>query len=582
MESIAGRRIRHPGLAWLGLIVLSVGVYLPTLQYDFVWDDHQFISGFRSFDKAAGGWNDLKSAVLETGHLTYRPLFLFSLRLDWALWGSNPAGFHLTNLVLHALVTLVAFGFVKEWSGSDRPAFFTAALFALHPVHAEAVAWISGRADLLTTLFSLLSIWAALRSAKADGPGKWAWLAATGIGLVLALLAKETAIVLPALAALIAYSCPRVRWRSMIPSIAVTAAIGVAYFLWRSSAVMAADARSWLNSGSAALQNAWGSPADTAFAMVYVTGEYLRLLLLPVSLKAVYTLPPFSLLDPTLAISILLLLGWMGGIFVLMGRSRLIFSAMGWVLISLLTAYALILYTSVSPVAERLAYLPSLGFAFFLADSLTRFDRSNPSSRGLLKTGPLVLLLLLAAYGLGTVMASRPWAQDESLWTHAVQKNPQSALARFNLGAEYLKQKRWGEALKEYERAVAIRPSYPEAHFNIGNILSAQGRRESAVEAYRSALRQRSDYADAYVNLGVTLYELGRPEQGFEALQMAVLHNPRNAVAHNNLANAYTLRGRWDEAVRHYEEALSLQPDYPEARMNLERALRFDDRGPIR
>jgi tetratricopeptide (TPR) repeat protein len=337
-----------------------------------------------------------------------------------------------------------------------------------------------------------------------------------------------------------------------------------------------------MGGGAAALLQGARSGSETVRLVVTITGEYLRLLLFPVSLKVLYPLPSTALTDAGLIRSVAILSLWIIGLAVAMRRSAVAAAAMAWVLIGLLPTYALFIYTSVSPLAERLLYLPSVGFALLcgmlFSKGLAVFDSSRIGRT--VVTG--VLAGLLSAYAAGTIHHNNAWADDERLWENTVQKNPQSGLAHFNLATAYFDQRRWDEAVAEYERAVLIKPDYPEAHYNIGNAYAAQGRRDAAIEQYRIAVRQKPDFTDAYINLAVTWHELGREDLAFQALETAVDVNPRSAVAHNNLANVFALQGQWKQAIEHYESALMFQPDYPEAVLNLQRARRMDALAPPR
>lgn len=545
------------------LILIGAGVYLQTLQYDFVWDDHRHIlenpalndpwiipQSFTDFGQAAH---------FEKAQLLYRPVFLLSLAADAAFWGKNPVGFHLTNILLHAFVTLLIFEFLRKWTGSFRIAWISSAVFAVHPIHVESVAWISARAELLMCLFLLVSFLAFSRSCDSSGIKSWGWTLAEGLAFLTALLSKETAIVFPGLIVLICYSRKLHSWKSVLPSLIITILISLGYLFSRSSTLLTVDSRSWYESG---------------MAILYVTGEYLRLLLFPVSLKALYDLPSLTFMDQWVIRSVVILGIWVIGLVVAMRRSPIIFSAMTWVLISLVPAYSLFMYTSVSPIAERLLYLPSIGFALLCGMLLsTMYDRFGSQYLKPIATG--IVMFLLCAYAIGTMHSNKAWANEQRLWENTVHENPENSLAHFNLATAYFDRKQWQKAIQEYQKAVSIKPVYPEAYSNIGNAYSELGSRDLAIEQYKTAIRQKATYGDAYNNLAVTYHEIGRDDLAQKTLESAVQMSPMSADVHNNLGNVFTVQKQWEKAIEQYEEALRLKPNYPEARLNLERAHRM-------
>jgi tetratricopeptide (TPR) repeat protein len=563
----------------IGLIILSAGVYIQALRYDFVWDDQRLISAMNATGGGLQGFiGQARSAIGGWNQLTYRPVSLVSFALDAYFWGQNPAGFHLTNLLLHMLVTLLVFRFLTVWTESPRIGWLSAAVFAVHPIHTEAVTWISGRTDLLAGFFSLTALLAVFHSSSAgDSRIKaWGWALIAGTGFALSLMAKETAVIFPVLVILIGVTQKSGSWKTILPSLFITALIAFAYFLSRASVLITVNSGGTVAHDVIRMIHGSRSWSETALFTLSITGEYLRLLLFPVSLKALYSIPPLTVSDPQVIRSVAILSLCLIGLALAMRRSAIAAAATAWILIGLLPTYALFIYTSVSPLAERLLYLPSIGFALLcgmlFSKGIEVFDSSRMRRTAL--TG--IMVGILALYSAGTIHYNYAWADDPHLWENTIRKNPQSSLAHFNLATAYINQQRWDEAIAEYTRAVSIQPVYPEAHYSIGNAYAAQGRRDEAIEQYRIAVRLKPDYTDASINLAVTLHEIGREDLALKVLETAVEINPRDAIAQNNLANVYALQGQWKRAIEHYESALRLQPNYPEAGLNLQRARRMD------
>jgi tetratricopeptide (TPR) repeat protein len=561
-RTIMGASFGGQGRRWLValVILMTMAVYLDTLRYDFVWDDHRNIL---SSPVLSGSSPLLKSFsdFTHTTNFTYRPLMSVSFALDLSIWGKNPMGFHLTNVLLHATVTFLVFLLLLKISGSFRSALLAGAIFGVHPVHTEAVSWISGRSDILSTLFAIVSVLFSLKTHSSRGAPEWAWRFAAWAGFGLAILVKETAIVLPVLSLVWMWAVRKDRRRRILLfDFLPVLAIGILFLAFRSSFL---------------LQHGSFQPVRTASMLTFVFGEYIRLLVFPSPLKALYTLPPATFADPLVLRSLAILLLWIGLGVYFIKRNPLIWMGVAWVVVSLQPTIALVVYKSVSPLAERLDYLPSVGFALVGSELLLAGSRwmknrfsDRPSAAWVL---PAILIVI---FSLATVRSNAAWANEETLWKNTTIYSPGHPLAFYNLAVELQKQNRLGEAAVLYQKAIGLDPADSNSRYNLGIIYLDQGNYAAAAKYFKEALAINPRHSSAYTNLAMAYHFMGDDRLARKILEEAVRIDPSNAVAQNNLGNVLLTEGNVREAVEHYRKALALAPDYAEARTNLENAVR--------
>ncbi len=283
------------------------------------------------------------------------------------------------------------------------------------------------------------------------------------------------AIILPGLMLMIAFSKKVHSFKLVLPSFTIVIMIALGYLYLRSSSLLATQESLSLST--------------TGLAILYVIGEYLQLLLFPISLKSLYNLPHLTLSDPSVIQSVLLICVWIIGLGVALSRSSAVAVGMAWVLISLVPSYSLVIYTSVSPMAERLLYLPSVGFSLLCGVLFFHIDEFFFKFGSFQWVGSTILVCMLSGYAIGTIYSNKAWADNEHLWKNTVQKNTGNSMARLNLANAYMDQHRWQEAVMEYENAISIKQDYPEAHYNIGNAYTALDRRDLAIQHYETAIR---------------------------------------------------------------------------------------------
>src|SRR6059036_728740 len=556
-------------LAPLLVALFTLAAFLPALQNQFVnWDDKD---NFLDNPHYRGlGWTHIR--WMWTTHLGhYIPLTWMTLGLDYLLWGMNPVGYHLTNLLLHAANAVVFFFVVRRLLARALPspsehgyalevsAGVAALVFAIHPLRVESVAWATERRDVLSGLFYLLTILLYLRAREREERGRgWYWLSVAAF--VCALLSKSMVVNLPVVLLIL----------DVYPLRRLGGAVG-----WLSESARRVYVEKipfvLLAAGASAIALMAQLSHDTMVSVVQLSGLgrlavsmygvsfYLWKTVAPVNLSPLYELPPT--VNPW-APPFLLSYGVVVAItaIVLAFRRRVPGLPAAWVAYVVVLLPVLGIFQSGPQIAaDRYTYLASLGWAILVsAGVLSRWRR-----RPFLFTGLAACVL----FGLGILTWNQVqvWRDSEKLWTHALATYPKSSIAENNLGNVRADQSKLAEAIEHYRQALDINPEHASAHYNLGNVLAQQGKLAEASEHHRQALRLKPDYADAHNNLGNVLAQQGKLGEASEQYQRALQIRPDDADAHNNLGIALAQQGKLSEAVEHYRQALRIKPDFAKA-----------------
>lgn len=537
------------------LVLVTAVVFLPALDNDFVdWDD---VENFVNNPHYRGlSWPQLHwmwgSARL--GH--YIPITWMTLGLDYLLWGMDPSGYHLTNLLLHAANAAVFYFVALRLLGAALPGLgatacrigsvFAALLFAIHPLRVESVAWVTERRDVLFGLFYLLAVLAYLRyweaSAAGDRRGRWAyWGSVTCCGL--ALLSKSMAVSLPVILFLLdVYPLRRLggglrSW--LAPPKRAILIEKIPFVLLAAGAALVAVVV--LGSGGGMSPLAKLGLRGRIAVPLYALSFYLWKLLVPVNLSPLYELP--------------LRLNATGPAFLVSGLTVLAVTVLAFVqrrqwpaLTAVWTAYVVILlpvlgiaHNGPQLAADRYTYLASPGWCLLVGGGLALVWQRN-------RTGRLAATLLaaVAAVTLGGLTWNQihVWRDTDTLWSHALAVSPSA-----------------------------------RAHMNVGLMLRRQGRIAEGIDHVRAGLSINPAFPEAYNAMGMVLLEQGRPTEAEEYLRLAIRINPKLAEAHSNLGLALADQERFAEAIVHFETALHLNPNLEGTRQHLERARKGEKPG---
>src|SRR5438093_10323757 len=572
----------HRWVFWLLPVLIalvSFVPFLPTRDNQFVnWDDDDTLVEKPQYRGL--GWTHLRW-MWTTSHIGhYAPLTWMTFGLDYLLWGMNPVGYHLTNLLLHAANAAVFYLVARRILGLALPgpaqrgnvglaasAAFAALLFAIHPLRVESVAWATERRDVLSGLFYLLTLLVYLRAGEQGERGRSGYWASVGL-FVCALLSKSMAVSLPVVLLILdVYPLRRLGgargwwgeparriYLEKIPFVLLALAASGGAFIPQ------IEGR---NMPSLDELSVLGRLAVSAYGLRF----YLWKTVFPVSLSPLYELRGQ---DP-LALPFLLSYGVVPAVtaLALILRRRLPGLLAAWLAYVVILLPVLGIFQNGPQIAaDRYTYLAGLGWALLASAGMLAAWRR----RSFLVTGLAVVLLL--GFGTLTWNQVRVWHDSEKLWSHAVAIDPGSSIGQLSLGLALARHGKLAEAVEHYEAALRLEPGYADANDAWGNALARQGKLAEAVEHYEAALRVKPDHADAHNNVGSALVRQGKLAEAIEHYRRALKIRPERADAHNDWGLALARQGKLVEAVKHYQEAVKLRPSFSEAHSNLANALR--------
>jgi tetratricopeptide (TPR) repeat protein len=499
----------------------------------------------------------------------YRPVTTFSYLLNYAILGNgaNPAGYHVLNLVLHAINVSLVYAVGILIFGEPAPALALAAIWGLHPLLTEGVTNIVGRADLFATLGVLAGLLCHVRATATAGWRKAGWLIALALSLAVGLFSKENSVVLPAL--MLAYDLiwpERSVWRRRLLSYAVLALPLIAFFVLRGQLHMHLEVPFHKNPLVGA--GFW----QARMTALKVIGRFVWLSIWPAHLSADYSYDSVPLVKwPEVLLPLVVLGVCIAGIVLALRLRRenkpLCFSVLFFFIALAPTSNLVIVIGSI--MSERFMYLPAIGatgcaLALICAHQVLR--RYLWAAAG----------ALCVALGARTYARNFDWHDEATLWRSVTDVNPDDALAHVNLGNALLEiPGRMPDAIAEYREALRIYPNYAEAHNNLGAILLQSGSNTQAVMEYQAAVRLDPDYADAHSNLGSALSRIpGRLPDAAAELETAVRLDPENARRRAALGNVFLqIPGRIPQAIGQLETALRIDPELTDARFSLAVAL---------
>ncbi len=558
--------------------IVTAAVFYPVVHNDFLnWDDDATLTTNLNFRRLGARELRWMFTTFALGH--YQPLSWLSFSLDYFFWGMNPAGYHLTNMLLHAvnaaffcllsvkLLELAKPGWDKR--SVEIGAALAALLFALHPLRVESVAWATERRDVLSGSFFFLTLLAYLKAASSTASKTYGgWLGAALVAYVLSLLSKATAMTLPVgLLALDYYPLrrlddngtgpPRV-WLEKLPFLVLGAAAAVvAGLAQHASGAMDTFAQ------HTPLQRL----AQASFGVLYYVGKTF----FPVRVYPMYDLPmQFSAFEPVYVASILAVIA----VTVVLIAARRRFPALlaAWM-------YYLVLIAPVSGiaqsgsqmVADRYTYLSCLAWALLAgaaAAALWRARLGKKALRRYVAAGAALAVLLSLAFL--TRRQIDVWRDSETLYAYVLANTPRPSRIAFNNLAGLLAERgKSDEAIGYYRRALEIDPKYDDARANLGNALMEQGKIDEAMAQYREALRLKPNSMVAHHNLGLALAKQGKIDEALEHYRKAVEINPGFLEGQNNLGLLLAERGHYPEAIEHLRKAIEISPAFPLAHVNL-------------
>ncbi len=553
---------------WLfvaALVVAVLLVYQPAWHGGFIWDDDVHVTKpeLRSWQGLYRIWSDVRAT------LQYYPLLHSAFWIEHKLWGDTTLGYHLVNLLLHATAAVMVALILRRLAVPG--AYLAAAIFAVHPVHVESVAWITEQKNTLSAVFYL---GAMLLYLHFDETRKISWYLGALALFVLGLLSKTVIGTLPgALLVIFWWQRGRLSWQKdvlpLVPFFLLGAGGGMITAWWEIN-----------------LNRCVGPDYDLTLVQRFlIAGRavwfYLWKLFWPARLTFIY---PRWQINSGQWWQYLFLLGAAGLLALLWAIRRWSRAPLAALLFFAGTLFPVLgffnLYASrYSFVANHYQYLASLGpIILAAAGAALLFARWHPRPRWV---GYAVCLVILATLAGLTWRQSEMYGHIETLYERTIAENPDCWMAHNNLGNALANRGRIDEAMAQYRKVLEIKPDHAEAHYNLGNALAKGGRFDEAMAQYRKALEIKPDHAEAHNNLGTAFVRLGRFDEAMAQYRKALEIKPNYAEAHYNLGTAFAGLGRFDEAVAQYRKALEIKPDYAEAHNNLGSAFvrlgRFDE-----
>jgi tetratricopeptide (TPR) repeat protein len=539
------------------ILLVTLVAYLPALRCGYVWDDDIYVTG-NPLLTAPDGLKRIWFAPHT--YPAYFPMVNTTLRFEHMLWGLNPAGYHCVNILLHCVNALLVWTVLRRLAVPG--AWLAAAIWAIHPVNVESVAWITELKNTQSTLFYLLTLWAWMKFTDRQTVRPWRWYSLALLLYGPALFSKTTASTLPAAMLLVLWLRREpIGWRrvvQVVPFLGYGVGIGL-LSLW---------CEAHEGNYAEALRYSYGGVGRLLIA-THALWFYAAKLAWPARLTFSYPRWEINPRDPLqylwliACVAIALLLWW---------RRRALGRGPAAAVVFFVAALSPLLgfipvYTFVySFVADHYQYVASMGLIALFAGAVSSQADTWQLGHTMRCTLSAALLVVLGAL---TWQQARIYQNVETLWGDTLMKNSQSWMAHLNLGNVLLQEGRVSDAIGHYEQTLRIKPDCARAENSLGAALYETGTCAEAIEHYQQALRIKPDYAEAHRNLGIAFAQTGKIADAIAHYQQALQIRPDFVEAHFSLATALQQTGKLDEAVAHYEQVVHLQPDYAEARNNL-------------
>ncbi|HZL42166.1 MAG TPA: tetratricopeptide repeat protein [Verrucomicrobiae bacterium] len=599
------KRSNFRGIIFCVFLALAVFiVFGQTVRHDFVnYDDEEYFSA-NPHILSGLNWTSIRWALATTYASNWHPLTWWSLMADVQFFGPGPFGPHLTNLLFHAANTLLVFLVLRRLTGASARSAIVAALFALHPLHVESVAWISERKDVLSAFFGLLTLLMYARYAqqqsrvesresKAGTPSprpspvrreretldsRHSTLdySLALVFFALGLMSKSMLVTLPFVMLLLDYwPLRRIPFSPLtslgrrseaktphlsplkplllekLPFLALSAASSVITLYAQKNAVqplahIAMDARA-------------ANAVDS-----YVL--YLGKMFWPLNLAIPYPHPGYG--NSALFFVSALVLAAITIAAIRLDR-RFPFLITGWFwYLGMLIPVIGIIQVGMQAMADRYTYLPLIGIFIILV--WTAAEALGSCRHGKIAAS-IATALCLAACGAQSIRQLQYWSNSEALFQHAIRVTTNNDIAHYNLGEFYLKTNRLDEAVQNFRQAIKIRPDYDDALNNLGIALALEGHLDEALASVREAIRYEPGKADAYYNLGYVFVRQHKLDEAAAAFSEALRLKQDYPEAHNNLATVLLMQGHREAAIEHYRQALRWNPNHEGAKRQLVR-----------
>ena len=538
------------------LAVVTMLAYQPAWNGGFIWDDDEYVANNELLTAPDGLrriWFSLDAPS------QYFPLVYTTFRIERALWGLHPFGYHWVNLLLHVVNALLVWRLLVRLKVPG--ARLAGAIFALHPVQVESVAWITELKNVLMGFLFLLALLAWIEFLDERTKRPWRSYLLALILYVLALSAKTTACTLPAALLLILWlqkkPINRERILQIAPFVLLGLGMGLVAIWWER-----------YHQGTH-LRFVAPGPVERILIASRAVWFYLGKLIWPSNLTFIY---PRWNIAPGKALDYIWLVAGAGLCAVIyfvrryVGRGVEVAAAFFVATLSPVIGFIMLFTFRYTFVADHYQYLASIGPIALASAGVASLAGVFKGSRQLILCIALCVIVTLAGL---TWRQSAMYGDIETLWRTTLLRNPDCWMAYNNLGKTLYQANRMPEAMDMFKRALQINPDNDAAYYNVGNALVQRGRTSEAIDQYKQALRINPDFAKAHNNLGNALLLLGRTSEAIDQYEQALRIKPNFAEAHGNLGAALAQAGRISEAIEQLKASLRINPSNIDARNNL-------------
>ena len=561
------------------LITALLLVYWQVGDHEFInYDDNVYITDNAHVQEGLTSKGMIWAfTTSRTGN--WHPLTWISHMLDCELYGLNPGGHHLTNVLLHMANAVLLFVVLRWMTGATWRSGLVAALFALHPLHVESVAWAAERKDVLSTFFWLLTMVAYLHYVNRPGGKRYFLVLVT---FSLGLMAKPMLVTLPFVLLLLDYwPLNRFQPQAMTGSV-VNQPLGFRSFGDGKSPILKAVMEKtplFVISLFSCVITVMAQQEAGAISTLEIVPFKLRIanglvsfvaymgkMIWPQDLAVFYPHPGSDLqIWKPVAAGLFLLIVSTVALWVA-HRCRYVLVGWLWYLGSLVPVIGLV-QVGEQAMADRYTYVPLIGLFIVVVWGFADLVKRWRSSRWVASVTAAVMVLALIA---GSWLQVAHWKNSVKLFKHALDVTRNNYVAHYTLGNALAQQRNLTGAIFHYNKALQINPKFAEAHNNLGNALAQQRNLTGAISHYNKALQINPDHAEAHRNLAVAFDRQGKHQEAIQHYEEALRISPHDAQSHNNLGVALAEQGRLEDAVARFTEALRIDPNFQEAQRNLE------------
>lgn len=562
-EARHAKQERSDTILVAALILCAALPYVNTLLNGFVYDDNRqvldnpYLKNFHFLPKVFGTtvWSFVGMQGVSN---YYRPMMTLGYAICYHLFGPLAYGFHLVNVCLHVGVVLLVFAVARVMLKDRTVAFVAACLFAIHPIHTEAVAWVAAVTSLDVTFFYLLTFLLYLKMARPHGDlSPWIKLASV-LSFALTIFSKEQALTFPFLALVYEHffrpDCTETTLRQKLRRYGEFCLMDLAYILFRIEHLGAFAPQIQLS------RLGWYPSILSAFALV---GQYLEKLFWPVELCAYYVFHKGnSILDPRVLAGIAALAACLLIFTMLARKDRTVSFGFIWFFATLAPVLD-IRYLAGNVFAERYLYLPSVGFCWLMGWAGVKLWRRLGTHAVLWQrafgavAGVIAVLLVVRV-----VTRNRVWRSDESLYTQTLKASPRATSIRENLGVVAWNHGNIDEAEKQWRIALKLNPTSPIALTNLGLVYAKRKQYKQAADYFRQAMLHKPDYTDPHLNLGSMEMDLGEYRKAEWQLRAAVALSPLVPSCHNKLGKLYLKKGQLNKAEEQFAQSVRAEPNF--------------------